>query len=120
MLTRRLAVWSTGKSGFDSGRGRTHRVYTDSGYRTHCRWSSKCWDLRSATLPHLATGYGLDDRRVGVRVPVGSKNCFIFRVAHTGSGAHPSAYPMDISPEIKRPGREAEYSPPTSAEVKKI
>jgi hypothetical protein len=28
--------------------------------------------------------------------------------------------PGDISPELKRPGREAGHSPPTSAEVKKM
>jgi hypothetical protein len=33
----------------------------------------------------IATGYGLEDREVGVRVPVGSR---IF------SGAHPAFYPM--------------------------
>jgi hypothetical protein len=26
----------------------------------------------------------------------------------------------DLSPEVKRPGREADHSPPTSAEVKKM
>jgi hypothetical protein len=39
----------------------------------------------------------------------------------TGSGAHSASYPMGtaaLSPGIKRPGREAEYSPPSSAEVK--
>jgi hypothetical protein len=40
---------------------------------------------------------------------------------HNGSGAHPSSYPMgttDISLGIKRPEREADHSPPSSAEVK--
>jgi hypothetical protein len=37
----------------------------------------------------IATGYGLDDREVGVRVPVGSR---IFSSAR--SGAHPASYPM--------------------------
>jgi hypothetical protein len=38
-----------------------------------------------------------------------------------GSGAHPASYPVGtgaLSPGIKRPGREADHSPPTSAEVK--
>jgi hypothetical protein len=33
----------------------------------------------------IATGYGLDDRGVGVRVP---------DVVQTGSEAHPASYPM--------------------------
>jgi hypothetical protein len=38
----------------------------------------------------------------------------------TGSGAHPVSYPMGIvglSPGVKRPGREADHSPPSSAEA---
>jgi hypothetical protein len=40
-----------------------------------------------------------------------------------GSGAHPSLYPMStggggLSLEVKQPGREANNSPPSSAEVK--
>jgi hypothetical protein len=39
----------------------------------------------------------------------------------TGSGAHPASYPMrtrDLSLGAKRPRREADHSPPSSAEVK--
>jgi hypothetical protein len=39
-------------------------------------------------------------------------------VVQTGSGVYPASYPMDneaISLKIKRPGREADRSPPTSA-----
>jgi hypothetical protein len=35
--------------------------------------------------------YGLDDREVGVRVPVGTKILF-FHVVQTGSEAHPASY----------------------------
>jgi hypothetical protein len=39
---------------------------------------------------------------------------------HYGYGVHPASYPMDtVSLGVKRPGREAEHSPPSSAEVKK-
>jgi hypothetical protein len=41
----------------------------------------------------ISTGYGLDDQGVGVRVPMGAK-IFLFRVVHTGSGAHPASYTM--------------------------
>ncbi|PNF37665.1 hypothetical protein B7P43_G11938, partial [Cryptotermes secundus] len=67
-----------------------------------------------------ATGYGLDDRGVGVRVPVGSTIFFI--VAQTGSGVR-QTYPMgtgDLSKGVKRPGRETDHSPPTSDEVRKM
>jgi hypothetical protein len=38
-----------------------------------------------------------------------------------GSGANPASYPMgtrDLSLGLKRPGREADHSPPSSAVVK--
>jgi hypothetical protein len=44
-------------------------------------------------------------------------------VVQTGSGAHPASYPMGTDgsfPGIKWSGLEADYSRPTSAEVKKI
>jgi hypothetical protein len=43
-------------------------------------------------------------------------------VVQTGSGAHLASYPVGNGcsfPGVKRPGREADLSPPTSAEVKK-
>jgi hypothetical protein len=46
----------------------------------------------------------------------------IFHVVQTDTGAHPTSYQMGngaISLGVKRPGREADYSPPISAEVKK-
>jgi hypothetical protein len=41
----------------------------------------------------------------------------------TGSEAHPTSYTMGTGGSfrgVKRPGREAGHSPPTSAEVKKM
>jgi hypothetical protein len=70
----------------------------------------------------IATDYGLDDRVVGVRVPVGQEFSLL-HVVQTGSKTHPVSYPMDIgalSLGVKRPWREADHSPPTSAEAKKI
>jgi hypothetical protein len=43
-------------------------------------------------------------------------------IVQTGSGAHPASYPKGtgaLSPGVRRPGREADQSPPASAEVKK-
>jgi hypothetical protein len=41
----------------------------------------------------IATGYGLDDRGVGVGIPVGSRIARL-HVVHTGSVAHPVSYLM--------------------------
>jgi hypothetical protein len=41
----------------------------------------------------IATGDGLDDGEVGVRVPVGL-NFSLHHVVQTGYGAHPASYPM--------------------------
>jgi hypothetical protein len=71
----------------------------------------------------IATGYGLDDRRVGVRVPEGSR---IFCSPRRPDGLWgPSNLLSDgyrglSSPGVERPGREADHSPPASAEVKKM
>jgi hypothetical protein len=46
----------------------------------------------------IATGYGLDGRGVGVRVPVGSR---IF-VVQTGSGAQPASYPIGTGCSFSR------------------
>jgi hypothetical protein len=66
----------------------------------------------------IATGYGLDDRGIGVRVPAESR---IF-----SSPRHPDRFwgPPNLlsngSLGVKRPGREADLSPRTSAEIKNI
>jgi hypothetical protein len=52
------------------------------------------------------------------------KEQFIFRrtTVQTGSGAHPASYPMGTGGPFPggkgRPGRNADHSPPSSAEVK--
>jgi hypothetical protein len=65
----------------------------------------------------IATSYGLDDRGVGVRVPVGS----LLHVVQTRSVAYPAPYPMGTGssfPGVKWPGCEAYHSPPASVDVK--
>jgi hypothetical protein len=66
----------------------------------------------------IALGYGLDDRGSRVRFPGGDFS--LHHRVQNGSGAHPASYPMGTRgsfPGVKRPGREADHSPP-SAEVK--
>jgi hypothetical protein len=64
---------------------------------------------------------GLDDWGSTVIFPAGAGNFSLHHRVQHGSGAHPSSYPMGtgaLSLEVKRPGREADHSPPSSAEVK--
>jgi hypothetical protein len=76
-------------------------------------------DMRDS-VTGIATGYGLDDRGVGVRVPVGSR---IFSSPSRPDRLWPSPIqwvPWALSPGVKRPGLESHHSPPTSTEFKKI
>jgi hypothetical protein len=67
------------------------------------------------------SNYRLDDRAIGVRSPAGVKD---FPLA---SGSRPAPRPTQppvqwipgvLSPGVKaRPGRDADHSPPSSAEV---
>jgi hypothetical protein len=65
--------------------------------------------------------YGLDDRAIGVRSPAGVKDFSASLCVQTGSGAHPASCAMGtgvLSPGVKaRQGRDADHSPPSSAEV---
>jgi hypothetical protein len=65
--------------------------------------------------------YGLDDRAIGVRFPTGAKDFSCSLCVQTGSGVHPASCTMCTgvpSPGVKaRPGRDADHSPPSSAEV---
>jgi hypothetical protein len=68
----------------------------------------------------IATGYGLDDQVIGVRFPTGDGNFSLHHRVQTGSGAHPASYPMGngvSSPGVKRPGREADHSPPSNVKL---
>jgi hypothetical protein len=65
----------------------------------------------------MATGYRLDNRGVGVQIPVGSRifssPCRLDRLLSNGCrGLFPQ--------EAEQPGRETDHSPPVSAEVKKM
>jgi hypothetical protein len=69
----------------------------------------------------IVLGYELDDRGSRVRFPAGAANFSLHHRVQKVSGAHPASYPMGtraLSLGVKRPGREADRSPPYSAEAK--
>jgi hypothetical protein len=71
----------------------------------------------------IANGYGLNDRGFGVGVPVWSRIfSSLFRPDRLWGPLSliSNGYWEGLSPGVKRPGREADHSPPTSVEVKKI
>jgi hypothetical protein len=64
--------------------------------------------------------YGLDDRRIGFRSPAGAEDFSSSLCVQTGSGAHPASCKMGTggpSGGKARPGRDADHSPPSCAEV---
>jgi hypothetical protein len=60
--------------------------------------------------------YGLDDRAIGVRSPARAEDFSSILCVQTGSGAHPASCTM-VTGGKARPGRDADHSPPSSAEV---
>jgi hypothetical protein len=69
----------------------------------------------------IVSDYGLDDRAIAVRSPAGAKDFSSSLCVQTGSGAHPASCTMGTGgpyPGGKaRSGRDADHSPPSSAEV---
>jgi hypothetical protein len=69
----------------------------------------------------IVSDYGLDDRAIGVRSPAGADDFSSSLCVQTSSEAHPASCTMGTGgpfPGVKaRPGRDADHSPPSSAEV---
>jgi hypothetical protein len=69
----------------------------------------------------IVSDYGLDNRAIEVRSPTGAEDFSSSPCVQTGCGAHPASYPMGTGgsfPGVKaRPGRDADHSLPSSAEV---
>jgi hypothetical protein len=65
--------------------------------------------------------YGLDDRAIGFRFPAEAKDFSSSLCVQTDSGAHPASYTLGTGgpfPGVKAwPGRDADHSPLSSAEV---
>jgi hypothetical protein len=47
----------------------------------------------------IVTSFGLDDRGVGIRVPVGSR-ILLLHVVQTDSGVRPTSYPMGTGDKV--------------------
>jgi hypothetical protein len=75
------------------------------------------WELGSSVS--IVSGYGLDDRG---SIPGRGKMIFPLACVQTGSGAHPASCTIGTGGPFPggkaRPGRDADHSPPSSAEVK--
>jgi hypothetical protein len=81
----------------------------DNHHHIYYKYKYSLWSRKSVV--GIATGYGLDDREVGVRVPVRLR---IF------SSPRRRDRLWALSLGVNRPGREAGHSPPTGAEIKKM
>jgi hypothetical protein len=70
----------------------------------------------------IVSEYRLDDRVIEVRSPTEAEDFSSSPCVQTGSGAHPASYPMGTGGSFPggkaRPGRDADHSPPSSAEIK--
>jgi hypothetical protein len=66
----------------------------------------------------IALGYRLDDRGSKIRFSTGAGNFSLHLRVQNGSGSHPATYPMGTRGSFPGgTGREADHSPPSSAEV---
>jgi hypothetical protein len=69
----------------------------------------------------IVSDYGLEDRATEVRSSAGAKNFSSSLCVQTGSGAHPASCTMGTGGPFPggktRPGRDADHSPQSSAEV---
>jgi hypothetical protein len=69
----------------------------------------------------IVSDYRLDDRAIGVRSPAGARDFSSILCVQTGSEAHPASCTMGTGGPFpggkSRPGRDADHSPQSSAEV---
>jgi hypothetical protein len=69
----------------------------------------------------IVSSYGLDYRAIEVRSPAGAKDFSSILSVQTSSEAHPAPCTMGTGGPFPggkaRPGRDADHSPPSSAEV---
>jgi hypothetical protein len=90
-------------------------------YKTTCKVI--VFNILISSSVGIALGYGLDDRGPRVRFPAGAGNFSLRHRVQNGAGAHPAFYSVGTRgsfPGIKWSKREADHSPPSSAEVKEL
>jgi hypothetical protein len=61
----------------------------------------------------IVSGYGMEDRAIGVRSPAEASDFIPELCVQTDSGANPTS----CNGHRARPGRDADHSPPASAKV---
>jgi hypothetical protein len=111
-----------------------------SKFMKHFKWGANYKSLVTSALYHfcilhvsvndsmsrvssgsIVSDYGLDDRAIGVRSPLGTKDFSCILCVQTDSGAHPASCPMSTGGPFPggkaRPGRDADQSSSSSAEV---
>jgi hypothetical protein len=82
-----------------------------------------CISLFRDSSVSIATSYGLDDQGEREFESQQGKKFSHLHIIQTSSGVYPTSYKMGTwgsFPGVKRQGHEADHSPPTSAEVKKM
>jgi hypothetical protein len=101
---------------------KTDRQVAAQAYRWLFTNTTTEFSRSSDSVVGVATGYGLDDREVGVRAPVGAR-IFSFPCHPDRLWDRPNllynGY-RGFFPGLKRQGLEADHSSPTSAEIKKM
>jgi hypothetical protein len=85
-------------------------------------WFCIFWPLdKPGSSGSIVSNYGLDDRAIGVRSPAGAEDSSSSICVQTDYGAHPASCKMGTwGPFLggkARPGRDADHSPPSGAEV---
>jgi hypothetical protein len=96
---------------------------TSNEITNHGLYLTTCYSYSRDSSVGIALGYGLDDRGSRVQFPAGAGNFSLHHRVQYCSGTHRASYPMGtgvLSLRVKRPGREADHSPPSSAEVKNV
>jgi hypothetical protein len=79
------------------------------------------WLWSRVSSGSIVSDYGLDDRAIGVRSPAAANDFSSSLCVQTGTGAHPASCTMGTGGPLSggkaRPGRNADHSPLSSAEV---
>jgi hypothetical protein len=103
-------------------RATEHRLYINTKQITYILREILCGIRSRDGIIVIATGYGLEDRRIGVRVPVESRIFSSPRRSDRFCGPPnllSNGLSGTLSPGVKRPGCEADHSPPASTKVKR-